>query len=84
MLCSGGFSRARCPPAHHRVACHDGVVAIVIQRGCSSVQGAGSIRVTADPVMLASLGDLLAIFKPVNLQHKIRKKRQKPSDKLRF
>lgn len=61
------FSRALHPSAHLRVARHDGVVAVVIERGCSGVQRAGSISVTADPVVLAPLGDLLAIFKPVDL-----------------
>lgn len=35
------------------------------------MQGAGSIRISADPVVLAPLRDLLTIFKPVDLQHKI-------------
>lgn len=58
---------ARHPSAHLRVARHDGVVAIIIQRGSSRVQGAGSIWLAADPVVLAPLGDLLSIFKPVDL-----------------
>lgn len=31
------------------------------------MQGAGSIRISADPVVLAPLRDLLTIFKPVDL-----------------
>lgn len=65
---------------HLRVACQDGVVAVIVQGGCSSVQGAGSIRLSADPVVLAPLRDLLTIFKPVDLQHKI----IQLSDKLCF
>lgn len=56
--------------AHLRVARHDGVVAIIIQRGRDRVQGAGSVSVAADPVVLAALGDLFAIFEPVDLPHK--------------
>ncbi len=52
---------------HLRVASHDGVVAVIIQRGCSCVQGAGAVSITADPVVFAPLGDLLAIFEPVHL-----------------
>lgn len=44
------------------------------------MQGAGSIRISADPVVLAPLRDLLTIFKPVDLQHKI----IQLSDKLCF
>lgn len=56
--------------AHLRVACHDGVVAIIVQWGCNGVQRAGSISVAADPVVLAPLGDLLAVFEPVDLWDK--------------
>lgn len=54
-----------------RVASHDGVVAVVIQRGSGCVQGAGTVRISADAVVLAPFGDLFSIFKPVNLhRHK--------------
>lgn len=61
-----------CFSAHLRIACHDGVVAVVIQGGCNGVKRAGPIGVAADPVVLAPLGDLLAVFEPVDLRHKVR------------
>lgn len=61
------FFLHRC--AHHGVSGHDGVVAVVVQRGRHGVQGAGSVGVAADPVVLAPLGDLLAVFEPVDLRH---------------
>lgn len=64
------------PSAHLRVACHDGVVAVIIQWGCGGVQGAGPVSVAADPVVLAPLGDLLAIFEPVDLGHATRQIKQ--------
>lgn len=75
ILCcvSWAFPELGVPSAHLRVACHDGVVAVIIQRGCSCVKGAGAIGFTADPVVLASLRDLLAIFEPVDLLRKTRK-----------
>lgn len=51
-----------------RIASHDGVVAIVIQRGSGRVQGAGTVRISTDAVVLAPFGDLFSIFKPVHLQ----------------
>ena len=71
VFCS--FPRSLYPSAHLRVSCHDGVVAVVVQRGRGRVQVARSIRITADPVVLAPLGDLLAIFEPVDLWNKRRK-----------
>lgn len=53
--------------AHLGVARHDGVVAIVVQRSRHRVQRAGAVSVSADPVVLAPLGDLLAVLEPVDL-----------------
>lgn len=53
--------------AHQGVSGHDGVVAIVVQRGRHRVQGAGAVHVAADPVVFAPLGDLLAVLEPVDL-----------------
>lgn len=69
----GPIFRVRHRSPHLGVARHDGVVAVVIQRGRGSVQRAGSVGVAADPVVFAPLGDLLAIFKPVDLRHKTRR-----------
>ena len=55
------------PPQYLWVGSHDGVVAVIVQQGGGGVQGTGSVRVAADPVVLTPLGDLLAVFKPVNL-----------------
>lgn len=55
--------------AHLGVSCHDGVVAVIVERGRRCVQGAGPIGLSADPVVLAPLGDLLAVFEPVDLQY---------------
>lgn len=40
------------------------------------MQGAGPVSVAADPVVLAPLGDLLAIFEPVDLGHATRQIKQ--------
>lgn len=54
--------------SHLGVSRHDGVVAVVVQRGGGGVQRAGPVGLAADPVVLAPLGDLLAVFEPVDLR----------------
>lgn len=48
------------------------------------MQGAGPVSVSADSVVLAPLGDLLAVFEPVDLWRKIGKSRQNYQDQLGF
>lgn len=52
------------------VCCQDGVISVVVQRGCRCVQRAGAVRIPADPVVFTPLGDLLTVFKPMDLQGK--------------
>lgn len=54
--------------SHLRVRGHDCVIAVVLQRGGCSVQGAGPAGVAADAVVIVLGGDLLSILKPVNLR----------------
>lgn len=50
-----------------RIARHDSVVAIVIQRGRGCVQSARPIWISTDAVVVAPFWDLFSIFEPVHL-----------------